>query len=254
MSLKQINISNITPTVGMRFKSGAITWPQAGIQETFDDLIFAAYPSVLTASFPTALWGCNNTTVGPNYTIQAGCVTMPVFGSAFQKLRVPATTFVAAATAVCVLVTTYPNVSAAGDPVTFSDGSTHSVFQLTELHVVDGSGATPGYVCDYADLVFLNEGWITPTLINSWTGTFEYKVNNGRVETRGNLDSTGSTSPIFFNFPAAIRPVQLQGAAVENFTDLTVAYCNVGTGGNGSMVIGYIVAKLYIGINLNWEF
>lgn len=258
MSYKKINLSNINATVGMRFKSGAIAWPDLGVDETFDDLLLSMYPELATASVPHVLWGGTNSTPGgATYTIAAGAAVVPSFVT-FQKLRIPATTFVAAATAVCVIVTTYPSVSSAGDPTTFSDGSTHNVLQLKELHVIDGSAASPGYVCDYADLVFLQSaGWVTPTLINGWTGSFEYKVDNGRVETRGTIDAAAATNAIFFQFPNTpvnIRPTLVQGAAILNSTDTLVAYCNLGTNGNIAVVVGYIVGKLYTGVNLNWEF
>lgn len=248
MSHKVIKTSDINASVGMRFKSGHITWPQSGTSETFDDLLLNLYPDLYTTTVANILWGAVNSGSGANYIISAGAAVVPSLFT-FAKVRIPATTFTAAIGAVCVLVTTYPSVSSAGDPTTFSDGSTHDTLQLTELHVVDGNASTPGYVCDYSAVVFLNGAWKTvgatgqPAFANSWVNygganqVMQFRKIGKKVYARGVLKD-GTFSATVFTLPSGFRPLSQQVFPGSNggYTAQGASYIQVDTSGNVKVV------------------
>jgi len=219
------------------------------VEELGQQVAQAMYEGTFDPTKIYALRGCRNSTVAPNYTVGLG---VAYYNG--EMFFLDATTFVAAATAVVVINTTY-NSGADGDPFTFTDGSSHNVLEIRRMSVVDGSGATPGFVANYADVVFKGlPVYVTPTLINGWTGTFKYYIDgNGILHTEGTLDATAATNIVSCNLPVGARPLtNAFGVEVFNFTDTLTAYVRVGTSGNVSMDIGYIVGKLYTCVNMEY--
>lgn len=148
--MKKIDTSVISSTAGMPAKAGVLNHFLQADQET----VQAIGNSLLGPYYDPAkiyvLWGCNNTGSGLTYIISSGAVFYN--GEIFL---ITATSFVASAGQVAVgNIDTAFATSAIGDPVQFTDGSTHNVLQIRTMAL---SAATSGSgLADFTNWLRLN--------------------------------------------------------------------------------------------------
>lgn len=106
----------------------------------------------------------------------------------------------------------------------------------------------------FTDLKSMATSWTTITLTGSWSvsggSTLQWRYSaNGRVELRGRLDSTGTSSSVVTGSSAVPAPVDANGVAVAkipivNETDATFAYVQISSLGVIS-ILPYNAGKIY---------
>lgn len=136
--MKKVDTSFISTTAGLPAKAGVLNHLQEAHQET----ALAIGQALIGPEYDPAkiyvLYGCVNSGSGLSYIITAGAV---FFNG--EIYLVDAVSFVASAGQVAVgqLATTYAT-SAIGDPIQFTDGSSHNVLQIRKM--VIAAAATAG--------------------------------------------------------------------------------------------------------------
>lgn len=151
---KFIDTSFIVSGASMSFKRKVLEHIMLMSEDNYEILLRAMYPRITFD--PTKIYvlqGARNSTVPPIYTIPDGVCYWQ-----HQIFYLDANTFTAAATAVVVTNRTY-STGPDGDPVEFTDGSSHNVLATDRMQVIDGNGSSPGYVANYADVIFLIDKW-----------------------------------------------------------------------------------------------
>ena len=142
--MKKIDTSSITTSAGMAFKSGVMNH----LQQSFQEILAALANSIVGNNYdPTKVYvlvGCANSGTGLAYVLTAGAV----FYNG-EIYLMDANSFVATSGQVAVpnIVTTFAT-AANGDPVQFTDGTSHQVLQIRKVVLssgVTGSGGLPDF-------------------------------------------------------------------------------------------------------------
>lgn len=133
--MKKINTSNVTSTAKQPLLGRSITHLTEGIVETFDSVLKKIIYSYSAGDVVILEGLVDSGTVGVNFNISAGSVYYN--GEVYQVAA--ASGVYAGTVAVLTLTTTYQS----GDPVQFTDGSTHNVHEINKMvisNAVSGSG------------------------------------------------------------------------------------------------------------------
>lgn len=133
--MKKINTSNVTSTAKQPLLGRSITHLTEGIVETFDSVLKKIMYSYSAGDVVILEGLVDSGTAGVNFNISAGSVYYN--GEVYQVAA--ASGVYAGTVAVLTLTTTYQS----GDPVTFTDGSSHSVHEINKMvisNAVSGSG------------------------------------------------------------------------------------------------------------------
>lgn len=144
--MKQIKTSDIVTGAGFPVKKGTIDLWKEALLETANAIVKGM---VYDPSVPIILFGCENSTAPPTYTLTAGAI---YFNG--EVYLVPAVTFTAAGTAVAT-VTTTNIVAADADPVKFSNQVNHNVHEDRTIVIVDAVSGSGDF--DLADALRVGE-------------------------------------------------------------------------------------------------
>lgn len=165
--MKKLDTSPISSTAGMPGKAGVLNH----LQQSYQEILAAIVNNIIGAQYdPTivyVLYGCANTGSGLSYVISAGAV---FFNG--EVYLVDATSFVAISGQVAIsnIATTFAT-SAIGDPIQFTDGSSHSVLQIVKVVLsADASGA--GALPDYSNWVLVNAAAMQTLIIAAFGSSY----------------------------------------------------------------------------------
>lgn len=140
--MKKINTSNVTSTAKQPLLGRSITHLTEGIVETFDSVLKKIIYSYSAGDVVILEGLVDSGTVGVNFNISAGSVYYN--GEVYQVAA--ASGVYAGTVAVLTLTTTYQS----GDPVQFTDGSTHNVHEINKMvisNAASGSGTKNYTAC-----------------------------------------------------------------------------------------------------------
>lgn len=232
--MKRIDFGNAVGGVKQPLLSRSMEFLQDSYKEIFDAL---AQSIIIDKTLYNVLFGCvNSTPGGGTFTISAGAIYQNG-----EVYLVDAATLTPGGgqTVVLVLETTYQS----GDPIQFSDGSTHNVHEIKKLKLqngVSGSG-----LVDYSSVVFHNEKWNVvgasgqPAFQNSWnfnTNNVRFKKDKSGFLVMDGVAFGGSTGTVVFTLPVGYRPAtskRFYGAS--NAVDTSQVYIAT----NGDVSISY---------------
>lgn len=140
--MKKINTSNVTSTAKQPLLGRSITHLTEGIVETFNSVLKKIIYSYSAGDVVILEGLVDSGTVGVNFNISAGSVYYN--GEVYQVAA--ASGVYAGTVAVLTLTTTYQS----GDPVQFTDGSTHNVHEINKMvisNAASGSGTKDYTAC-----------------------------------------------------------------------------------------------------------
>lgn len=215
--MRNIDLSNISSTVGMPSKSGLLQHLQAAYQEAFAALVgFNVGEDISTGSrIFYAFVDCLYSITGSVYTISAGAIS----NNGKIYLVDSQSVTVAGGQVVVGTVTKSYLTAANADPTEFTDGTTHNVLEIYKI--VFSSAASGSADFDLTDLVYLTDpvhivgGANEPAFSSDYITasysplSFTTEVIKGKVNIIGackkNTSTTGIT--VVCTLPAKYRPV-----------------------------------------------
>lgn len=206
--MKKINPSFINANAAQPFKKG--TWVH--LQEAYQEAIDAISRNIIGENYDASkvyvLYGCVNSGSGSSYVISAGAV----FYNG-EIYLVDAVSFTAGIGETAIgTITTSNYLDATADPVTFTDGTPHSVHDIRKI--VLSSDTSVGDL-DYSAWDFmLDNVKVTATLASGWTfvsvsGTeapfYRKNIKNNTLSI-GGVAIGSSPSGTIFTLPTGYRP------------------------------------------------
>ena len=232
-----IDTSPISATAWFPVKAGTVNFLQnSHIYDDADILIGLINQQLGSYSASTAyvLYGCVQTNLGSTSTFTEGSVFLN--GEIFHFPAI--TTAIANPTGgnvflVNVALTYY---STYADPVTFTDGSIHSVHEIRQANIGTGTSGT-GTISDYSSLVsfLVNSPFISTGVVFSTTGTpwtnvgapyynFAYKIEGNVVQLCGvvTCPTPLAGTPTILKLPASCWPTSLV-STIQNVSLSSVA-------------------------------
>ena len=260
--MKQILYGDITPTALQPFTE--VTWKylQDSYTEIINEIVKGFYATrVLTAADVLAVNGCVDSGGGTSYNISAGMVYYPLTNECFMCAA-----YSHALIGGQVPVLTTANAFDAGDPIQFSDGTTHLVHWDKKMEWkmgVPGSG-----MCDFADLLrtkeedwhYVGSGAPEPIFKNGWNNgsirPLRFKKDiYGWVHIEGEIDS-GTPNSVIFTLPAigyapsseANYPIIFLNGAAYN-----PGRININSSGSDTDVIALLSASTRVIINVIYK-
>ena len=219
--MRKLLTTNIGSTSAMPVKSGTLDHLQLANQELFDAIGRSIVGNVYDSTKVYIIYGCVNTGVSANYIISAGCV---FYNGEFYQ--VDATSFTAAGgqIAVATIGITYNLTNA--DPVTFTDGATHSVHQIRKMAIA--SAASGSGIADFVNFIPVLEArrYVgtagNPAFQNSWhnvasTENLNFRKSKGKVYISGVIanPSGPSIDTVCFTLPADYTPSVMKVIAIS---------------------------------------
>lgn len=248
--MRKLDTSFITTTAGLPGKAGVLNNIQQAHQE-----IFAALANVIVGNNydPTkvyVLYGCTNSGSGLTYIITAGAVFY-----AGEVYLIDAVSFVSPGGQVAVgnIVTTFDTTAVIGDPIQFTDGSSHNVLQIRKVVIssaVTGTGGLP----DFANWIYAASPSMNRQLIAAFgtTQTINFRQDQSIFFTAGLAAS--ATGAIVWDFtgaiPGTVVDIKLVAGSGITFSFGTPAGSSVyNLGGAVTSSKTNLITATYVGIN-----
>lgn len=262
--MKTIDTSAISTTAGLPGKSGVLNHLQQSFKEILTALgqYIAGSPTYST-SVVYVLYGCVDSGSGLAHTISAGYV---FFNGEFYQVDGVSFVSTAGQVAIASIVTTFAT-GAAGDPVGFTDGSSHNVLQIRKVVISSGVSGTGGITADFTAWKRNASPSLATQLVASYgtTQTVNFTMDQAYFYTVAplsgtstlNFDMTGAVPgtvitlklvmPIGSTFniasPAGTDVYNFGGAVGFSHTNfITCEY--VGLNNSGNMEIRYSIATV----------
>ena len=153
--MRILDLSAVTDTSQIVLKQGSFVFLQAAYTEMLAGLTLQQIGAQYSTTQVYVVWGCVNTGDTTNYNISAGLVFYN--GELFN---VDAQTLTVSSGQVATFSLAKSNFTTYADPVTFTDGQTHSVHNIRKLNLVSGSsgsGISGTNASDYSNALFLSK-------------------------------------------------------------------------------------------------
>ena len=176
-----VKTTDIALGAAMPFKAYTLTWLQLN---TLSNALYTMQTLTNgTSSSYFICWGLENTIVGAINTITSGVVYCQ---GVFYSVQGATVTLGVGESVYLNLSETFTQISAAADPVTFSDGTTHNVYAESKLVLANATSGTVAYnslvkigtfteqAYNAANLVAATGSWVVPTTSNFKVSTSPY--------------------------------------------------------------------------------
>jgi hypothetical protein len=176
-----VKTTDIALGAAMPFKAYTLTWLQ--LNELTNNLFIMQTLTNGQSSSYFICWGLKNTIVGAVNTITSGVVYCQ---GVFYNVIGATITLGVGESVYLNLSETFTQISAAADPVTFSDGTTHNVYAESKLVLANATSGTVAYnslvkmgtfteqAYNAANLVAATGTWAVPTPANFKVSTSPY--------------------------------------------------------------------------------
>jgi hypothetical protein len=223
--MKKIDLSFISTTAGLPVKSGVLAHLQESYQEMMAGLARLMIGPEYDATKIYILRGCLNTGSGLTYVISDGVVFY-----AGEVYLVDAASFVSPGGQLAVgkLVVTFAT-GATGDPIQFTDGSSHSVLQIRKIAIssdVTGAGVTGNSNSDFANWLPVNRVKTDKRITSAFgaSQTLSFRQDQSLFYTTGIPSGSGTINWDFNGaIPGTVIRLKLAMAAGTSFTVSTPA-------------------------------
>ena len=237
--MRNIDLSNISSTVGMPSKSGLLQHLQAAYQEAFAALIGFNVGEGITPGSRIfySFVDCRYIITGSVYTISAGAISN---NGAIYLVDSQSVTVASGQVVVGTITKSYLTAANA-DPTEFTDGTTHNVLEIYKI--VFSSGISGSTDFDLSNLVYLNDTVNQATLAAGYSSTsfastavkpvsYTIEIIKGKVNIFGLCvaNTTTSAPSIIFTLPVKYRPLEMVVSTVNT----------VNTPGTGSVTTNVV--------------
>lgn len=176
--MKKVDISNISLTVGQRFKSGTLEFLQDIPKEVAQHILKSLYGIANNSTNVYVLYGCVNTGSGSNYIISAGAVYYNG-----EIYAVPAATFTVTTGVPVANIVTTPVTDSAHDPTKLTTGASVNVHLEDTVEIAEAASGSG--IKNYSAFRFLTSNqWKTHTIVSgdiAITGTTMATFASGEI-------------------------------------------------------------------------